>query len=178
MLPLGLFTLSGVPASSGWAGWIIRWIINPLVLLAVPITCLLVTISIVGDDWNDEDDAGLRSLAGALLPFVAAIFIFMFQANLFERIATQDGKEGFLVSMVIGLVLPFLTRIDNAFAKPVAAFCFSAAFSVLVFSYAALRDERIFVFYYGFAIGILGHLWLFGLGRSKPEQRTTASKSA
>jgi len=155
-------TLISQPGLS-WAGWVIQWIVNPLVLIGVPIACLLITIGIVSSTLRLTPGIGVRALAGSLLPFVALMFVFVFQGSLFADVASFGGMGGFFLSLALGFALPFLARLDSDLAAPLAAFCFSGVFSVLVFSYAAVRDTRIFVFYYGFALGVLAHVMVVGL---------------
>jgi hypothetical protein len=149
--------------SPGWAGWIIQWVIHPLILIGVPLVSLGIMVIIVAHAFDEPGDIGPRSLAAALLPFVALMFVFVFQASLFSDLASHGGMLGFVVSLVLGLVVPFLARLDEDLATPLSAFCFAAVFSVLVFSYAAVRDARVFVFYYGFTLGALTHVAVFGL---------------
>lgn len=109
------------------------------------------------------EDLGVRALAAALLPFVALMFAFVFQSSLFNDLASYNSVVGFLGSLAIGFIVPFQSRLNKNLAFPLSAFCFSAVFSVLIFSYAAVRDTRIFVFYYGFALGALAHVAFVGL---------------
>jgi hypothetical protein len=115
------------------------------------------------DPVQIPEDLGTRTLAAALLPFVALIFVYVFQSAVFSEVADYGGLFGFVCAFGVGFLILFHSRLDKHFALPISAFCFSAVFSALVFSYAAVRDVRLFALYYGFALGALSHVALLGL---------------
>lgn len=165
--------------SPGWAGWIIQTIIHPAILILIPLVALLITITsvvIAFDDGNGE--RGLRAVAASLLPFLTSAFIFVYQGTVLARFASYGSTTGFASSLVIGFFLLFLLRLTRDVGSVIAAFCFATTFSVFVFSYAAGPDPRIFVLYYGFAVGVLLHLLIAGVPKSsRPSGPTSKGRT-
>ena len=150
--------------SPSWGGWAIEHILHPAILIGVPLATLMVIVGIVARAFAKKSTLGIRAFAGALLPFIIVVFIFVYDSAFFSNIASRGGVFGFLVSLFVGFAVPFLREIkDPATSTTLGAFCGSTSFSALVFGYAAIQDSRVFVFYYGFTIGVLCHVVLVGL---------------
>jgi hypothetical protein len=114
------------------------------------------------------EDIGMRALAAALIPFVGATFLLVFRPAVFSEFLSLGNVAALACSLAIGFTIPFSSRLDHDLALPLSAFLFSAVFSVLTCSYAAVRDSRLFVVYYGFALGALVHVAFIGLPKKEP----------
>jgi cellulose synthase/poly-beta-1,6-N-acetylglucosamine synthase-like glycosyltransferase len=152
----------------GSADWIIQEILNPSILIVVPLATLITTVVVVANASQRGERVFFRVLAAALFPFLAVIFLYLYQESFFTTLTSPGFAYETLISALIGFFLPFLRRMSKEDVTAIiAAFCFSATFSVLVFSYAAVRNHSVFVYYYGLAFGLLGHVILFGIGSGK-----------
>ena len=156
------FCLSVLQESPRWSGWVIQHIVHPLIVLVVPLTCFLAVVSFIGHSWRRSSGDGVRSLAGSLLPFVIVMCVFIFQPSIFTEVVIANTLVSFVVALLLGLCLPFLAKWKDGSAGPVGAFSFAAIFSILVFSYVAIRDDHVFMVFYGFAIGLLSHITFIG----------------
>ena len=88
------------------------------------------------------EDIGMRALAAALIPFVGATFLLVFRPAVFSEFLSLGNVAALACSLAIGFTIPFSSRLDHDLALPLSAFLFSAVFSVLTCSYAAVRDSR------------------------------------
>jgi len=156
------FYLSLLQDSSRWSGWLIQHIVHPLVVLVIPLTCFLAVISFIGHNWRRSAGDGVRSLAGSLLPFVIVMCVFIFQPSIFTEVVVANTLVSFFISFLLGFCMPFLAKWKGGSAGPLGAFSFAAIFSILIFSYAAIRDDHVFMVFYGFAIGLLSHVAFIG----------------
>jgi hypothetical protein len=75
-------------SQDSWAGLIIQWVLNPAILVIVPLVTLGLTIRIVKITFDAGDNnVFIRVLAAALLPFITVVFIFVYQETFFSSIA-------------------------------------------------------------------------------------------
>jgi hypothetical protein len=108
--------------------------------------------------------AGLRSLAGVLLPIVIGSFLFVFQRTMLERLAGAATAIAFTAGTGLGLlVMAALQRFGQSVAVPLPELMFSGCFSILVFSSATGSGGRGLALYYGVMSGLLAYLVVWGV---------------
>ncbi len=112
--------------------------------------------------------AGLRSLAGTLLPVVIASFLYVFRRGALEQVAGLSTFIGFAGGRGMGLLaMGALRFLRHSAALPLPELVVSGCFSVLVFSSAAGQEDRGLAWYYGVMCGLLVYLVFWGLPMPK-----------
>jgi len=126
-------------------------------LFLVLVDCYLVT-----KQFGHDPYAGMRSVAGALLPIMLASFVFMFGRELFQQLAEVPPLLAFVAAAGAGVVLMLVLQFfsETSFI-PLAPLFLSSCFAVLVFSSGALRDNQAMPYYYGIVSGLLVYIILF-----------------
>src|SRR5258708_37871650 len=88
-------------------------------------------------------------------------------ASLASFVSGYNGTALFVGAFAVSFVLLFLAKLDSDLVFPLGALCSSGVFSLLVYTYAASDDPRVFILYYGVAIGTLGHFIFFCSGLTR-----------
>src|SRR5258708_540195 len=141
--------LSAIQANPGWSDWLIRWIIHPGALMVVLLTCFAITVALTTDSMRKGRPLFVRTLAAALLPFAGLTLLYVLQpASLAGLVSGYNGTALFLGASVASFALLLIAKLDNDLVFPLGAFWSSAVFSLLVYTYAASDDPRVFILYY------------------------------
>jgi len=151
----------GPPAASNWGLWLLRNVVHPFVIAATPLFLLGLIVYFVASAFREGIYPGLQSAAGALLPLIAVTYLFGFQGDRLAALGRPPAlRLGFVGALVIGFgAMAMVHALGRA---PITEVVLSAIFSGLVFCYASLREQRVFAYYYGMMLGILGYIVLRG----------------
>ncbi len=173
------FLFGAIQANSGWSDWLIRWIIHPGALTVVLLTCFAITVALTTDSMRKGRPLFVRTLAAALLPLAGFTLIYVMQpASLASFVSGYNGTALFVGAFAVSFVLLFLAKLDSDLVFPLGALCGSGVFSLLVYTYAASDDPRVFILYYGVAIGTLVHVIFFGWGLTRQISNARESSEA
>lgn len=127
-------------------------------------TLVLIALYLVLGAFGRGFAAGLRSLAGVMLPVVVASFLHVFRRGILERLAGVSTLAGVAGGLALGLLtMTALQYLSRGVASPLAELVVSACFAVLVFSSAAGHPDRGLVWYYGVLCGLLVYLVAWGV---------------
>ncbi len=123
---------------------------------------VLIDAYLVAKQFGHDPYAGVRSVAGALLPIMLASFVFLFGRELFQRLAEVPPLLSFVAAAAAGFVLMLVLQFFSETSMiPLAPLFLSSCFAVLAFSSGALRDNQAMPYYYGIVSGLLVYIILF-----------------
>ena len=138
-------------------------IARAVVLYGTPSALVILGIYLVYKAWERGFYAGVRSLAGALLPVVVASLLYVFSREVLTRLATVPTVLGVTIGTALGLaVMAVLHFMAHGSPIPLAELIVFGCFSVLVFSTAAEQGDRSLSWYYGVMCGLLLYVIFFG----------------
>lgn len=153
---------NGQSESGNWGTWLIHEVVHPLTIFLPPAILLLLMTYFVLAGFSDSLLAGIRSTAAVLLPLSLVTFVFIFQREWLAKLGTLSPFMSFAIAMLVGLVVMFVIRLYARSAAPISELVLSASFSLLVFSHANLRGEKISAYSYGMICGILLYIVFLG----------------
>lgn len=156
-------------APGNWGDWLIHRVVHPFTVFVTPTFIFTLMTYLVLAAFGAGFGQGIRSFAGVLLPLVVITFIFIFQRELLETLGRIPTLLSFAGAFGAGfLVMLAIQTVGRASGIPVTELVLSASFSLLVFSYATLREMKMLSYYYGMISGFLVYIILLGfpsLGR-------------
>jgi len=146
-----------------WGEYLINKVLHPFTIFATPLFILLLIIYFVAGAFKESVSYGVRSFAGALFPLIIVTYIFLFQKELIASLGKIKIFVSFLISFCWGIILMLLISIfgNNKAGIPVNEIILSGSFSILVFSYVSIRENKILSFYYGMISGFLFFIIFF-----------------
>ncbi|MDH4108182.1 MAG: hypothetical protein OEW35_07680 [Gammaproteobacteria bacterium] len=115
--------------------------------------------------------AGLRSMAGVLLPFVVGGFLVAFNRSVFERVARVPSMLAFTTALAFGIVVMLLLENASTLASiPVAELVVASGLSLFLYTPGAvmtgkstLDHREVWVaYYFGVVSGMLGYVVIIG----------------
>lgn len=136
-------------------------------LLSLALICAYFAVAAFGNSTS----AGIRSMAGILLPFVAGGFLAVFNRRLFERAAAVPFSAAFAISVVFGIVAMLLIRnIESLQFAPIAELVIASVLTLFLYAPGAMagitkdstHDDIWMAYYFGTVSGMLGYLVLIG----------------
>ena len=176
---MSYFPLSAIQANPGWSDGLIRWVLHPVAMMVVLLTCLAIMVALTTDAMRKGRPLFVRTLAAGLLPLASFTLIYVMQpASLAGLVSGYNGTALFLGSSIASFALLLIAKLDSDLVFPLGALCSSAVFSLLICVYAASDDPRVFILYYGGAIGTLVHVIFFGWGRVREVSEGRPSSEA
>jgi hypothetical protein len=153
-------------AASGlnnWGMWLIQKVIHPLTIFGTPLFILALMIHLVSHAFYRDTYSGIRSFAAVLLPLIVVTFIFIFQRELLERLGRRPTLLSFSASLIAGIAAMAIVRFcAYSTIVPVSELVLSGSFSILVFSYVSLQENKMLSYYYGMICGFLVYIIFFG----------------
>jgi len=151
-------------ALSNWGLMLLRKVLHPLTVFGTPAFLLFLLVYFLIRAFVSGLPSGIRSVAGFLLPLIVSTFIFIYQKELLVRLGNLNVIIGFALSLIWGVVLMVMVRIftDMASPVPVSELVLSSSFSVLVFGYVSLPENKVLAYYYGTVTGLLIYVIFFG----------------
>lgn len=151
----------GTPYQGNWGLWLLHEILHPFAVSATPVFILGLMVYFLFSAFGEGIYPGVRSLAGVLLPLIVVTFMFVFQKARLEKLGEPNVlKWGFYASVVTGFGAMALIRFFGR--MPVTEVVLSGIFSALVFSYASIRENKVFAYYYGMILGFLIYIVVLG----------------
>jgi hypothetical protein len=115
--------------------------------------------------------AGIRSLAGILLPLVIGGFLAVFNRRLFEKAAGVPFAAAFVVSLVFGVIVMTLMRyIDSLRFAPIAELIIGSVLTLFLYAPGAMkgitadttRNDVWMAYYFGLVSGMLIYVVFMG----------------
>jgi hypothetical protein len=151
-------------ALSNWGLMLLRKILHPLTIFGTPAFLLSLLIYFLVRAFANGLPSGIRSVSGFLLPLIISTFIFIYQKDLLAKLGDLNVIIGFAISFVWGVVLMVIVGVftDIASPVPVNELVLSSSFSVLVFGYVSLPENKVLAYYYGTVSGLLIYVIFFG----------------
>ena len=146
-----------------WGTALIHKVVHPFTVFATPVFVLFLMFNLVFYSFGKGFSSGIRSFAGVLLPLIMVTFIFVFQKELLEKLGKIPALISFFASLIIGIVVMVVVRaFAYSSAVPVTELVLSGSFSILVFSYVGLRENKMLSYYYGMISGFLIYIIFWG----------------
>jgi len=151
------------PQSMNWGMWLIHKVVHPFTVLAPPVFLLCVIVYLLTNAFSTSIYQGIRSFTGILLPLLAVTFLVIYQKELLERLGNIRPLFSFSVSLIAGFAVMSLVQLLAKFSEvPVVEVVLSGAFSVLVFSYVSVEENRMLSYCYGMMCGFLVYVIFWG----------------
>ncbi len=147
---------------TNWGTWVIQQVIHPTAVFLPPAVLLLLMTYLVLAAFDDGLRTGIRSLAGVLFPLSLVTFVYLFQREWLAWLGRFPAIGGFLVTLVAGLVVMAVIRLAGRPGVPFTELVLSANFSLLAFSHATVRGNRVSAHSYGMISGMLLYIIFFG----------------
>ena len=148
---------------NNWGTWLIHKVVHPFTVFATPVFVLLLMIYLVFYAFRGGFYPGVRSFAGVLLPLIMVTFIFIFQKELLEKLGKIHTLISFFISLIIGIVVMVVVRsFGHSSTVPITELVLSGSFSILVFSYVSLQENKMLSYYYGMISGFLIYIIFWG----------------
>ncbi len=149
---------------NNWGTWLIHRVIHPFIVFATPAFILFLMIYLVFNAFRGGFYPGIRSFAGFLLPLIMVTFIFIFQKELLEKLGKIPTIINFFALLILGIVVMIVVRfLGYSSTVPITELVLSSSFSILVFSYVSLRENKMLSYYYGMVSGFLIYIIFWGL---------------
>ncbi|NIO43419.1 MAG: hypothetical protein GTO41_26655 [Burkholderiales bacterium] len=136
-------------------------------LLSLVLICGYFTVSAFAVSFS----AGIRSLAGILLPIVIGGFLAVFNRRLFEKAAALPFSLAFGVALVFGIVVMLLIRnFGSLNFAPIAELIVASVLTLFLYAPGAMtgittnsiRDDIWVAYYFGMVSGMLGYVVFMG----------------
>jgi hypothetical protein len=138
-------------------------LIHPFAVSATPGFLAILMVYLVLSAFARGFYPGVRSLAGILFPLIMVTFVFIFQRELLERLGTIPLFVSFAAALILGVLVMVVVQVyARSPTVPVTELVLSGSFSLLVFSYASLRGNKMLSYYYGMIAGFLLYIICFG----------------
>jgi hypothetical protein len=148
---------------NNWGTWVINKIIHPFTVFATPLFILFLMIYLIYFSFREGVYPGIRSFTGVLFPLIIVTFIFAFRKELLEKLGRINTLFSFIISLIIGMVVMLVVRFLAFFSPiPITELVLSGSFSILLFSYVNLRENKMLSYYYGMISGFLLYIILWG----------------
>lgn len=141
------------------------------VMLITLASLALICFYLVSTAFEIDAAAGLRSVAGVMLPLVVGGFLAVFQKNLFEKAVRVPPGIAFLLAVVFAVaVMLLIENIESLRAAPIAEIVVAAGLSILLYSPGSMpgfvqatdKSEVWMAYYFGMVSGLLGYVVLVG----------------
>lgn len=145
--------------------FILYKIIHPIIIFGTLILLLFFLLYFIILAFKSNITDGIRSLAGALTPFIIAIFLSIFIKGIFKKLSEINKIVKYILFLILGfasmVLIQFLKNININI--PLNELLLSLIFSILFVSYAKYPStNKVFVYYYGFVTGFLIYLIFLG----------------
>lgn len=146
-----------------------------LIRIAVMLGTLLSLVWICGyfavSAFGVSGSAGIRSMAGILLPIVIGGFLAVFNRRLFEKAAALPFSLAFALALVVGVVVMLLIRnFESLKFAPIAELIVASVLTLFLYAPGAMsgittdttRDDVWMAYYFGMVSGMLGYVVFMG----------------
>ena len=146
-------------------------LIRVAVMLGTLVSLALICGYFAVSAFGISSSAGIRSMAGILLPFVAGGFLAVFNRRLFEKAAAVPFSAAFAVAIFFGVVVMLLIRnIGSLQIAPIAELVIASVLTLFLYAPGAMtgitkdttRDDVWMAYYFGMVSGMLGYVVFMG----------------
>ena len=152
-----------ISEQDNWGIALINRVVHPFTVFATPALVLILIIYLVICNFREGIYVGIRSFAGFLFPLILVTFIFKFQKELLEKLGKIPTLISFGISLFTGIVVMIVVQgFERFLLVPIVELVLSGSFSILVFSYASLRGNKMLSYYYGMISGFLFYIIFWG----------------
>ena len=136
-------------------------------LVSLALICAYFAVSA----FEVSGSAGIRSVAGILLPFVVGGFLAVFNRRLFEKAAAVPFSVAFSVALVFGVIVMLLIRNFGSLQfAPIAELIIASVLTLFLYAPGAMtgitkdttRDDVWIAYYFGMVSGMLGYVVFMG----------------
>lgn len=142
---------------------LIQKVLHPIAIFGTPLAILLLTIFFVLFAFSKNSVTGFRSLAGGLLPLLTVTYIYSFQASLIKKMGDIAEMTALVSSLAIGIAIMLMIDLLGSITVPIKEVVLSSTFSMLVFSYVLLPENKVISYFYGIVIGFLLYIIFVGI---------------
>ena len=146
-----------------WGTFAITRIIYPIAFVATPGFLLVLMVFFISRAFSSSLAAGVRSFSAVLLPLMVLGLLRTFQRDRLRRAERFNNTLVFSLTLLVGILVMELLTIAPT-GVPLAELVLSGSFSVLLFSHAALpqnKDKAMF-YYFGMILGFLSYVVVLG----------------
>ena len=146
-----------------WGTVVITRGIYPIAFVATPGFLLVLMIYFISRAFSQSLGAGVRSFAAVLLPLMVLGLLKTFQKERIRRAESFSNTLVFALTLLVGILVMELLTIAPT-GVPLAELVLSGSFSVLLFSHAALPEnrEKAIFYYFGMILGFLSYVVVLG----------------
>ena len=137
--------------------------IYPIAFVATPGFLLVLMVYFISRAFSDSLGAGVRSFSAVLLPLMVLGLLRTFQKERLQRAERFSNTVVLALTMLVGILVMELLTIAPT-RVPLAELVLSGSFSVLLFSHAALPEnkEKAMFYYFGMILGFLSYVVVLG----------------
>ena len=172
--PVGRKTGRGGPqqesTSSNWGLGLIDGFLYPLAMVATPLFLLALIVFFVFQAFTDGVGDGIRSFAAVLLPLMTiALLVGFRKEELREKkeLIQEGGVQAFPSALAFTLTLlagvgVLALLVVTPTGVPLPELVLSGSFSVLIYSYVALPQDKAMFYYFGMVLGFLLYVVILG----------------
>lgn len=153
----------GQQPTQNWVASAVRNVLHPIILIIVAVGTAFAAASFVSEAFRRYGNSvGIRAVAAAFFPLVAVTAVLHYSSGALPSL----GWPGGVASLLVGFFFHLVYRLRGEWAPVIGAFGASAIFSALLLDYAASRDSNIVWLYYGYLIGVLARIAIFGVPKT------------
>ena len=161
------------PPKTGTGNWglgLIDGFLYPLAMVATPLFLLALIVFFVFQAFSDSVGDGIRSFAAVLLPLMTIALLVGFRRDELreKKEALQEGSAqafpsalAFTLTLLAGIGVLALLVITPT-GVPLPELVLSGCFSVLIYSYVALPQDKAMFYYFGMVLGFLLYVVILG----------------
>ncbi len=148
-----------------WGRYLIQRILHPATIFGTPSIIFILLVYFVVTAFMGAMPDGLRSFAGALLPMIIATYIYIYQKDLINNLGKFNSLYSLVGMMALGIgIMIMIKTVGQAFeGLPIKEVVLSSVFSLLVFSYVVLDENKVLSYFYGLVVGFLLYIIFVGL---------------
>jgi hypothetical protein len=144
-----------------WGLWLINGLLYPFAMVATPLFLLALIVFFVLQAFSDSTGDGVRSFAAVLLPLMTLALLVAFRKEKLQRAERLPSIWAFFLTLVVGIGVLALLAITPT-RIPLPELVLSGSFSVLIFSYLALTQDKAMFYYFGMVLGFLLYVVILG----------------
>jgi hypothetical protein len=152
--------------NNSWIAEATKGIIHPVALLVTPLVLVILLLRLVVLGFGQGADAGIRSLAGALLPLLCLTFVYLVARRLYALMTSLPLVVSFGIAVVWGMTLLTFFEIFGTYMTvpfPVREVLLSTSLGLLIFGSVGGAQQKPFAYHYGMLCGFLVYLMIFGV---------------
>jgi hypothetical protein len=155
------------PTYDNWGLWLIHGLLYPFAMVATPLFLLGLIVYFVFQAFSDSTGDGVRSFAAVLLPLMTLALLVAFRKEKLQKAEKLPSTWAFFLTLAVGIGVLALLAITPT-GIPLPELVLSGSFSVLIFSYVALSQDKAMFYYFGMVLGFLLYVVILGFPTLRP----------